>query len=806
MVPYGLMRGANLAAHALAIAHGIGAALACAALLYTGGLSVLPRSADKNLSRGESPAFIGAAVYVLACWYGVTFGVPVASIAIGSAAVVLLLAVLRFRWIGPAFKEQFGPASLRWVMVFVFFYALVYLFTMPPVTQDYLPPAWLGNIDLLTYVRYTKYALRLGPSNLAYPDFSYLGFIYLQTPAVFYLLGALSLFFRADPLTAAMPAAFALAALLGLLAARISRSVFLVSRGAAVTIGAILLSGPFFRYIFGQYFLSTLMSTPVTLFLVWTTVSHRPSKLCDVAAAIRYATAYVLLLFLYPLMLGVGLVAQGATVVLLLLAEGQSNDRRHSAWRTARWNAVRRCVTIGVPLGLLALLLVRRLIWSVGEALYLSRQNVNGWTLDLISPLAILGAPGTWVNALDCGFCVGLEVTGTSGQRLAAAIVAVIAVGLPVLYFSRFRSRTSPTQRALAALAAGSLVAYYGFFLLAGVSYQQWKFASYVALPWSFVVLAGGLHLFDLSAPFSRALPTRTGRRLATVLLSAGAAALVGGNLLAHTLAGPALVTFPAGLRNIAAVNAMPAFREISVMMDETFDGLSSWLALYLLPDKRVHVISQRNTPHESLSYDTVSPQRPLLIQGFGCEGIGHPETLAVSDVGCLLYAPPSLVLDTPYLFSQTYLFITFTGLGEREPDGRWNLDPIVALNVMADIRRATSLFGDVFVNLRINPYLPPGIARQRLEFSWGAGRHGAVSLVGGGFVSLQVHRADWTGLRMWTLPVSVALPDRVAPFRMYAPRGRADAPPLAALFEELSVSRVPSGVLVSVTPEADRP
>lgn len=96
---------------------------------------------------------------------------------------------MRVRWMRAAFKEHLGASTLRWLLAFVLFYVLVYLFILPPVTGEYLPPKWLGNIDLLTYVRYTQYILRLGPSNLPYPDFSYLDIIYLHTPAVFYVLG-----------------------------------------------------------------------------------------------------------------------------------------------------------------------------------------------------------------------------------------------------------------------------------------------------------------------------------------------------------------------------------------------------------------------------------------------------------------------------------------------------------------------------------------------------------------------------------------------------------------------------------------
>src|SRR5262249_193839 len=152
-------------------------------------------------------------------------------------------------------------SAFGWLFAFVFFYLVVYLFTIPPATSDSLPVAWTGNIDLLTYVRYAKYFLRLGPPNL--PNFSYFDYAYLHTGAVFYFLGGLSPFFGREPIAAAMPAAFALVALAGWLCARISRAVFVLPVSASVAIGLMFVSGPFIRYIAGAYFLSTLMAMPV---------------------------------------------------------------------------------------------------------------------------------------------------------------------------------------------------------------------------------------------------------------------------------------------------------------------------------------------------------------------------------------------------------------------------------------------------------------------------------------------------------------------------------------------------------------
>jgi hypothetical protein len=174
-----------------------------------------------------------------------------------------------------------------------------------------------------------------------------------------------------------------------------------------------------------------------------------------------------------------------------------------------------------------------------------------------------------------------------------------------------------------------------------------------LALPFSFVVVAGGLHL--LRAPVEPGGPIRTGAsRKMTALLAATAVTIVCGNLLFHALADPALVRFAGAMRNIAQVDRLPFFRELTVQMDSR-DEFQTWLALYYLPSKLVHVVSRSFRPSEPLSFELISRERPLLLQGFWCEGVGHAENATVPDVGCLLLAPPSLVPDTPYPFNRTF-------------------------------------------------------------------------------------------------------------------------------------------------------
>jgi hypothetical protein len=780
--------------HVLSVAHGIGASLACAGLLYVCGLALVPRRLEQSLARGESPAVLGAALYVLLCWFGISFGIPLIRLAAVFAAAALLLAALRYRWLRDAARQNsiVGRSTLGWVLSFSLLYILSYLFTMPPANGEYLPLAWTGNVDLLTYLRYTKYLQRLGPSNLV--GFSYLNFVYLQTPAVFYLLSWLSLLFGQDPMRAAMPAQFALAGLIGVMAARISHSVFKLSRTSALAIACILVSGPFFRYVAASYFLSTLMATPVLLYLLWTTVTYRPQRLLDAGLAIRFASSYILLLFMYPFLLFAGLMAQAAAIGLMLIAKAQGGTFERRQWIEPGRHALRMACSALVPLTVLILCLFQRFTWSLDMVTSLSQKGVAGWPLEIVSPLSMLGWPGTMTDRIQCPDCFGVEIRDPANRVVAAAGFCAIALTLGWLYFRRFRAQTTPAQRTFAGLAGGALVIYCAYYFALGPSYQQWKFASYSALPLSFVVLAGSLHLVRQSAPFVRAARTALGRRLTIALLALVSIGFIAGNLAMHAAGDPRLLRFSGALRNIETVDKLPFFQELSVSMNEWPNGFPTWLALYFLPTKRVHVISSVFRPSEPLSFEQVSRQHPLLVQDYSCDGVGHDDTITVPGVGCLLLAPPSLRLGTPYPFSSTYLFIELDGLSGREPWGRWNGRRSVLLKLTADMRRIR-VDQSTYVNLLVGPYLPPGAVRQRLRLSWGAGRHAEISIDRREWISLPVRSADWSGNQVWTLPITIEFPDAVPPHWVDAPEGRfEERRPLAVAFEILSISVDPDG------------
>ena len=641
--------------HVLNVAHGIGAGVACAACFYLAGLVLTPRRWDELL-RGTVLPILGAALYVLLCWIAISAQhIPLTTVAYVFVGGVLALSVLRIRRVVASVRAASTSRTLRsGMLVFVLFYILVYLMTRPPASDIFLPPAWSGSPDLLTHVRYAKHLLNFGS-----PDLDAASFDYLRSPAVSHLLAGFSLAFNQDPLSAAMPAQFALVALIAVAVVGVCRSVFALPMLTAIAVACIFVTNPYFRHVASTYQLPVLTTVPLLLFLLWFMIRARSSPVVAGPLVATLASAYVLLFFTDTLTLFAALTLQAALFPVFMA----------------------------------------------------SGQRVRGLVL----------------------------------SSVMSASIVVVAFG------DRVRWSFDSFQASNVLIATMMTL---GIVLLASV--------------------ASIVRRDDILGRFAR---TPTDRRLAVSAISYSAMALIAGNVAVHAVREPVPLRMPGSWRGIEQLQNLH-FGELTLKIDYDPRGLLTAVTRYFLPDKKLHVIAPRVRVRD-LPFETISRQSPMLIQNFGCEGVGHAAVTTIPHVGCFVFAPPALELDRAYPFNRTFLSLGVDGMTDREAGGRWNIGRRLSLRLAVDPEQ-TGVGRDLYVNFFVTPFLPPAVKPPRLIFIWGSNRTGEAAIATQGWVSVPISASDWSGNRIWRLPISIAFPD-----------GR------TILFHDLSVSEKPRGPVV---------
>jgi hypothetical protein len=297
-------------------------------------------------------------------------------------------------------------------------------------------------------------------------------------------------------------------------------------------------------------------------------------------------------------------------------------------------------------------------------------------------------------------------------------------------------------------IGAGSFVVYGLVYLALGRSYQQWKLASYVPLPLSFICFAAAVRLAALAAR----------RPPGIVLPCVLAIVFVGGNARAHASGDPPLRRFPASFGELARIDQQKSFRELYVEMDSF---ASTFMPLYFVRHKVLHLVSGSYYPSETLSLDRVSRSWPYFTQKFDCGAVGHSNTMSTA-VGCLLFEPPGPDLDASYPFNRPFMFVTpVGGFGSPESWGR-PAEGRAQFDVEADAQRVP-LDGTLYVNLLMRP----NVASKDEEW-----------------VSVRLEKEDWKGARVRTATVRLDVPNQAG-------------------FVDLILSRNPRGRLVS--PAGDR-
>ena len=639
--------------HALAIVHGMAAAVACAGCFALIGLVATRRQWDSLLGAASLPV-VGAACYVLVCWVCLTaWRAPLAGVVAIIAIAVTIVALLRWSEISAFITATLAKrALLPGVLIFSLFYVLAYAIARPPSPTELLPAASAQDMDLITHAGYAKHVILFGS-----PQLDGASFDFRRSPAVTELLAGMAVFYRDDPLSAALPLRFAVVALVGLTAFVVGRSFFRLSTVSSMAIACVLSTSAYMDNIAAAYRLEALIAVPLLLHVISTTWRAR-SDTPMAALLTSFACAYALLLFTLPAALLSGLAMQSIVIGARLMLHR---------------SVTRIAASAAIATSVLALALHDQVKWAFAHF---------SWT-EGVAPIGL--------------------------------VLTILIMG-GIVYI---------------------------------VSNPDW------------------LH---------RVIRGETDRRLTAALTVYVAIALMIANVATHASARPrARARIPVAWRNVQQLEQQNP-RELTLKLTREPAGVLGGLTRYYLPSTVVHVIPPRA---QLGGFDAISRQNPLLIQNFGCEGVGHADTVDVSGVGCALLAPPSVTLETVYPFNRTFLAVGFDNMSNRESGGRWSTGATLPLTLLAD-RERTPVERNLHVNLLLEPFLPAGVSPQRLAFEWGTEKKGTIAIGKPEWISLPVSSGDWSGDRVWRLPISINFPDE-----------------RAILFRELSISEIARGPLV---------
>jgi hypothetical protein len=738
--------------HLYAVFYGILSSSLCLAFLYLLGLVSLPRNIFKQSNFSVMPFFYGTALLSLICWYGIQWDIPLFAIFKYLSFLVLLLGIWRFSrakfsWLSWFFANMGGLKSF--FLSYVIFYTLTYVF----LPQSFSPHdnllRWIGNNDILNYINITHYLGHLGPSNV--DGHSYIGHAsYAATPGVFYCLSLLSVFYSGDTISAAIPMLFTCMALIGFMITRYCRDLFGLSNTVSISIATAIICGAFYRYIAGNYFLSTLMATIPLIYALTETAKinffTNPGEIQEETRSLKYIflttlPTQLLIFFFYPVILFCGFIVQWGLMGLKALCSCDD-----FSWNTIRIMLSKMLKGTGVLLGCLGL------IYLTNPANFISfltnvsffAHTTGGWGLSLISPFAILGIPAK------------MQIKSIGGQIVTLSIFAVFIIVCLRETKNLIKSNVlKKSGLAFFVLSIIAFIAYIFYYYHLGPSrYQPWKFASYYVLPFSGV----------LWAVFSQLLQTKktpnswTWNKVSLVLLIL---ALLGNAFITWRYT-PPFQTLSTKYRRLSALDQM----NVPGFLIRMSDYSSTFMPAYFIPHKLLYLLSDSYYPMQSLKFNQITPKRPLFIETSGhCVGVTPDKVIQITHVGCLYLTMPTLRFNERVKFSDRPIYIVMTGIGNPEPTGeQWSNESFSTLTLYA---KTSTLYhhSNGYIRLKIAPFLDAHIKGQQVNFTWGHNRTLSLFIKKEQWIKLPYHKEDWqqaSSKSLKKLTISMQFPDAI--------------------------------------------
>lgn len=583
--------------------YGVGMSLTSFVFFYGLGLVCL----SKKESFFAFPAFFGAAIFSIVSWYCVQWQVPLYHVFQWMIIYVCAMALCRR-------INIFKTSGLFWVGAYILLYLLATLFLPEPDTHRYLPIIRLGNMDIFSYINITQHLLLAGPSNLNHISYIDPTWIYYEAPAVYYFHAWMAFLYQNNAMDAAMPTLYAIVSLIGLMITYYCHHFFRCSRFVSLGIAAIVLSGSFYRFIIGHFFLSSLMGTVVWLACLIALLQCYMKKQADYKRVMLVLLIYGSLLFLlYPALWLMNLGIMSGVVGLMLWF-----NQMHFLKKWILF--LLRLLSSVIILGCLFPGYIASVWMNIAE--FAARTEID-WGMPLLSPIALLGFP--------CHFMLTPD-----SQMMATSIFIVFVIALVYCFHVLFHEK-QPAVYVLLFVAMGAFLVYWLYYAIVGdTRYQPWKFASYFVLPMMGVFWAIFYRVLQRSSIFFGLLML-----------------CIGGNFYFCHFA-----TTPLLKKNYQDLSILDTLKEKDVFIRMSHYP-ASFLPVFYVQHKTLHFLENYSYYYKE-SLDSLHAYQPYFVESAkGCVfAVPSQKTQEIAHLGCIYWGLPMMQWGKKYRFVDNLPFI----------------------------------------------------------------------------------------------------------------------------------------------------
>lgn len=674
-------------------------------------------------------AMVGFSVFILVCWFFIKLAMPVSYALIFLLSLAFVGSIIRLRkesswnFVDNNIVSRYGKTV---TLKALYFLVAALLFRVYE-NNDLLPLSTYFNLDPINYIIYAKY-LNSHSGTMLLNGFDFIRsplLFYEGTPGVFYIIAAVSAMYGGNTVSAAMPVLFYTAATISAGAYNMCKTILKLPGFYSLVVSMLMIVSPLLRYVITNYFLSQLMAASVMLFLLlhmYLLVRTRAEKIWPVFSGLL--PYYFVLYYFYPIVCIISLfIAAGWAGINYLLG-------------TVSGKTLATYVYSGLLIITALLVVDIRRAADVYHLLtsFSSQSGLQWWSFSLVPLSTLFGFPDVMLG-MPKGVGGHSGAVVTPWRDILVFSILSGSVALTVFGFVPL-TRERKIRLSYFLVSVMSFGLYYLFYLVNGVSYQQWKFASYLPGVLFFIII--GLLLGYFSREKCTSMFSAVLCKLFSVLCGAAIILFVVTNILVYKYLDKKLDVFPRYFEMYSELSKVAA-KKIYVYSK---NFVSSNFAVYYINNKELHllgssfysiVFSKEKKDWvvgdvESLNVSDVTDDAPLFVD-MPCSEFYGLRVSSYAPLGCLILEPFDLNFGQEYRFKDGGFFSNATDL-VRDPKGE--------LWAASDNPRLV-----VAVNNSVLKNSPKGFVNVKLSFDK-AWKKSISVVVGSKSYRIAFHRNGW--------------------------------------------------------------